>query len=417
MTMALSVTGLVAMSRLLDDALPLKTAERRRWLERLAPEHRQLAPALRQALLPQDGTTSCSWMATLPKIDAGPDELPRADSGLKPGDRAGPYRLVRPLGVGGMAEVWLAQRADGAFTREVALKLPKLWRLPDLAHRFASEREILASMEHVHIARLYDAGVTPGGMPYLVMEYVPGEPLTDWCDAHRLGLRKRIRLFQQLLDAVQYAHAHHVVHRDLKPSNILVTESGQVRLIDFGVAKLLTAHDDGQSQITRQYGRALTPAYASPELVRGECLDTASDIYSLGVVLYELLTGSRPYQIKASTSTVELEQAIATARIERPSTRLASGAGPARATSQRRLAARLRGDLDAIVLRALCKVPQQRYASASELADDLQRHLRGQPVLARTDSLLYRAGKFMLRHRVGVATAAARAVLTAIAWR
>src|SRR5882762_5979113 len=409
--MALSVTEIVVMSRLLDDALPLDKAGRRRWLEQLASEHRELAPALSQALFPQDDTRSGSILLdTLPKMGAGSGAQAVSGRGLKPSERVGPYQLVRLLGAGGMAEVWLAQRADGAFKREVALKVPMLLRLrPDLAQRFAREREILASLEHVNIVRLYDAGVTSDGLPYLAMEYVPGQPLTDWCDAHRLGLRERIKLFQQVLDAVRYAHARHVIHRDLKPSNILVTAAGQVRLLDFGVAKLLGRED---TQLTQLYGPALTPEYASPELMRGESLDTVSDIYSLGVVLYELLTGSRPYQIKASVSAVELEQAIATARIERPSTQLAVEAGPARATTQHKLARRLRGDLDAIVLRALSKEPQQRYASASALADDLQRHLSGEPVEARPDSPLYRAGRFVLRRRTGIA-AAALAVLAA----
>src|SRR5207244_12471957 len=212
-----------------------------------------------------------------------------------------------PLGAGGMAEVWLALRADGAFKREVALKLPLLsGRRRDLAQRFAHERNILAGLEHVNIARFYDAGVSHDGLPYLAMEYVPGEPLTAWCDAHRLGLRERIKLYMQVLDAVQYAHGHQVIHRDLKPSNILVTESGQVRLLDFGVAKLLAGQDE-QTQLTQLYGRALTPDYASPELARGEAVEAASDIYSLGVVLYELLTGSRPYRIKSGASAAQLE--------------------------------------------------------------------------------------------------------------
>ena len=403
--MALSAAQMAQMSRLLDEALPLDAAGRHRWLEQLAPEHRDLETALRQALLPQDDASGPIQLGTLPKIDAGDPTMPA--SGLQTGARVGPYQLVRPLGAGGMAEVWLAQRADGAFKREVALKLPMLsGRRRDLAQRFAHERDILAGLEHVNIARFYDAGVSPDGLPYLAMEYVPGEPLTSWCDPHQLGLRERIKLFLQVLDAVQYAHARHVIHRDLKPSNILVTESGQVRLLDFGVAKLL-AEPDEHTQLTQLYGRALTPDYASPELVRGEAVDPASDIYSLGVVLYELLAGSRPYRIKAGASQAMLERAITEAQIQRPSTQLAPEAGLARGTTRQRLARRLRGDLDAIVLKALCRDRQQRYASASALADDLQRHLSGEPVEARPDSLLYPACRFVLRHRTGAAIAAA----------
>src|SRR6266404_6447043 len=369
--MGLSVPQMALMSRLLDEALPLDAAARRVWLERLSSEYLDLAQCLREALLPGDSQAAdFKSLSTLPKFASADDGGAVAASGLQPGARVGPYELFRPVGAGGMAEVWLARRADGAFKREVALKLPKLTHLrADLEQRFARERDILASLEHPNIARLYDAGVTADGLPYLAMEYVPGQPLITWCDARRLGLRERIKLFQQVLDAVQYAHAHRVIHRDLKPSNILVTPAGQVRLLDFGVAKLLTRQDEQHVQLTQLYGRALTPEYASPELLRGEPLDTVSDIYSLGVVLYELLTGSRPRQIEASVSAVELEQAMGTAPIERPSTQLAMEAGPARATTQHKLARRLRGDLDAIVLRALSKEPQKRYASASALAD------------------------------------------------
>jgi serine/threonine protein kinase len=332
-----------------------------------------------------------------------------------PGELVGPYRLIRLLGEGGMAEVWLAQRADGSIKREVALKLPMLWReRQDLSSRFARERDILAALEHPHIARLYDAGVSPDGLPYLAMEYVRGEKLTAWCDAHRLSVNERLNLVLQVLDALQYAHAHHVIHRDIKPSNILVNEAGYVRLLDFGVAKLLEQHEQ-QTDITVVHGRALTPEYASPELARGETVEAASDMYSLGVLLYELLTGCLPYGIKSTSSLALIEQAIVAAEVAMPSTHLAPDADAARATTQDKLERQLRGDLDAIVLKTLAKLPSDRYGSAAALADDLRRYLGGQPVKARPNSFTYRLSKRVQRHRAGWAAGTAAAVLAAAA--
>ena len=331
-----------------------------------------------------------------------------------PGDLVGPYRLIRLLGEGGMAEVWLAQRADGSIKREVALKLPRLLRdRQDLASRFARECDILAALEHPHIARLYDAGVSPDGLPYLAMEYVRGEKLTTWCDQLHLGIPERLQLVLQVLDAVQYAHAHQAIHRDIKPSNILVNEAGQVQLLDFGVAKLL-AQD---AQLTIAYGRAMTPDYASPELARGDPPEPGSDVYSLGVLLYELLTGCLPYRIKARGSGAQLEQAIIAAEVLPPSVHLAPEAGAARGTTQEKLARKLRGDLDAIVLKALAKEPAQRYDGASSMSDDVKRYLLGKPVQARAAPLHHRVRKFLDRNRVVVLLSAISviAVLGAIA--
>jgi len=403
------------MCRLLDEALELDPAGRRRWLEALGPEDKDLEAALRQALLSDDAQAATSDEPTTPPRLGGTDRKIEFGSGLHAGQRVGPYLLVRRLGQGGMAEVWLAQRADGAFKREVALKLPMLYRLRrDLESRFARERDILAALEHPNIARLYDAGVSAEGLPYLAMEYVAGRPLTDWCDAHKLGIRERLRLFLQVLDALQYAHGQRVIHRDIKPSNILVTETGQVRLLDFGVAKLL-AQEEAQTELTQLYGRALTPEYASPELVRGDDIGAATDVYSSGVLLYELLSGSRPYRLKAGASASAMLEAIDTARVERPSTKLGPEAGDVRGTTQQKLGRRLRGDLDAIVLKSLAKSPADRYGSAAALADDLQRFLRGEPVEARPDRLAYRLGKFVGRHRAGSGGAAIAAVLIAAA--
>jgi serine/threonine protein kinase/TolB-like protein/cytochrome c-type biogenesis protein CcmH/NrfG len=418
--MALSILQMARMSQLLEEALALDEAERRPWVERATQEHPDLAAALRGALLP--GATQAAELKallSLPKLGAADEAYAPAASGLKPGARVGPYELIRLLGAGGMAEVWLARRADGAFKREVALKLPMLNRLQSgLELRFARERDILAGLEHIHIARLYDAGVDPQGLPYLAMEYVQGAPLTDWCDAHRLAIPERLGLFLQVLEAVQYAHEKSVIHRDLKPSNILVTESGQVRLLDFGVARLLETETTDQTALTSVYGRALTPDYASPELLRGDPIDERSDLYSLGVLLYELLTGARPYRLKSAASIGALDQAIATLEVKRPSLQLEQAAATSRNSTVERLARQLRGDLDAIVLMALAKDPAQRYPSAAALTGDLRAYLDGKPIRARPARIAYRLRKFVLRNRtlVGVSVTAVAAIFATVGY-
>jgi serine/threonine protein kinase len=418
--MALSIPQMARMSQLLEEALGLDVPARRAWLERLPLEHRDLLPTLRQALLPEESQEEpLQALMSLPKFGGAHEANMPAASGLKPGARVGPYELIRLLGAGGMAEVWLARRADGAFKREVALKLPKLTRLQaGLEARFARERDILASLEHPHIARLYDAGVDPEGLPYLAMEYVQGAPLTDWCDTHRLGIPERLGLVLQGLDAVQYAHEKKVIHRDLKPSNILVSESGQVRLLDFGVARLLEGEATDQPALTSVYGRALTPDYASPELLRGDPIDERSDLYSLGVLIYELLTGTRPYRLKSAASIGALDQAIATLEVKRPSTQLEPSAATTRNSTVERLARQLRGDLDAIVLMALAKDPAQRYPSAAALTGDLRAYLNGKPIRARPSRIAYRLGKFVLRNRalLGVSVAALAAILFTVGY-
>jgi serine/threonine protein kinase/Flp pilus assembly protein TadD len=418
--MALSIPQMARMSQLLEEALGLDEPARRAWLERLPLEHQDLAPALRQALLPEEGQAEhLQALLTLPKFSGADQGNTPAASTLQPGARVGRYELIRLLGAGGMAEVWLARRADGAFKREVAVKLPRLAHAQaGLEARFARERDILASLEHPHIARLYDAGVDPQGLPYLAMEYVQGESLTDWCDAHRLGLRERLGLFLQVLEAVQYAHAKQVIHRDLKPSNILVTDSGEVRLLDFGVARLLEADETDQPALTSVYGRALTPDYASPELLRGDPVDERSDLYSLGVLLYELLSGTRPYRLRSAASIGALDQAIATLEVKKPSLQLEPAAATARGGTTEQLARQLRGDLDAIVLKSLAMHPAQRYPSAAAMAQDLQRWLDGRPIRARPARIAYRAGKFISRNRVllAVSAAAVLAILSAVGY-
>jgi serine/threonine protein kinase/Tol biopolymer transport system component len=420
--MTLSVAQMALMSRLLDEALPLDAAGRRDWLDELSPEYRELAQYLREALQPGESQAAeLRSLSTLPKLGAADHEGLVATSGLQPGARVGPYELIRLLGAGGMAEVWLASRADGAFSRRVALKLPMLakWRA-DLEQRFSRERDILASLEHPLIARLYDAGIDPKGLPYLAMEYVPGQPLTSRCDAQRLGIPERLKLILQVLEAVQYAHEKQVIHRDLKPSNILVTESGQVRLLDFGVSKLLGGADEEQlTQLTSIYGRALTPDYASPELLRGDTVDARSDIYSVGVLLYEMLTGVRPYRLTGAASIGVLEHAIATVEVKKPSTQCAPETSAARNTTMEKLARQLHGDLDAIVLKTLAKQPAERYQSADALADDLRRHLHHEAIRARVDTPGERLRIFTSRHRTLAALGTVATVLliaVVLAW-
>ena len=418
--MGLTIPQMALMSRLLDEALPLDAAGRRAWLERLPPEQHDLAAALRHALLPEEiQATGSHAPRNPPKLDLPALTPLLAVAELQAGARLGPYELIRPLGAGGMAQVWLARRADGAFKRDVALKLPTLTQQrADIELRFARERDILASLEHPHIARFYDAGVDAMGLPYLALEYVQGQMLTEWCDAQQLPVARRLQLFLQVLDAVQYAHAKHVVHRDLKPSNILVKESGEVQLLDFGVSKLLEAEETDQTQLTTVYGRALTPDYASPELLQGDPSDVRSDVYSLGVVLYELLTGMRPYRLRRAASLGALEQAMSAVEVRKPSTQIESAAVAARASTPERLSRELRGDLDAIVLKALSRDPAERYPSAAALAQELRRHLEGKPVEARPARLTYRLHKFVRRNRalVGVSAAAVAAILATVGY-
>jgi serine/threonine protein kinase/tetratricopeptide (TPR) repeat protein len=414
--MRLTGPQIALMSRLLDEALPLDEAGRRRWLETLPAEYQDLFVPLRLALLPEfyqspDGKNFATF------LESADEESGRAEpTGLQPGDSVGPYELIRLLGAGGMAEVWLAKRADGAFTREVALKLPSLTRVRrDLEQRFVRERDILASLEHPHIARLYDAGIDPDGLPYLSMEYVQGELLTDWCDARRLDIRARLRLFLQVLEAVQYAHERQVIHRDLKPSNILVTKTGQARLLDFGVATLLDNGEvAGKTPLTTVYGHALTPIYSSPELIRGDPVTAKSDIYSLGVVLFELLTGDRPYRLNAGASRALLEHAIAAAEVRKPSTQIVQEAWGVRGVTQEQLTRQLRGDVDRIVLKSLEKEPQLRYSSAAAMADDVQRFLDGKPISAQPPRFGYRLGKFLRRNRLVVSVGAGAALLVLV---
>lgn len=342
---------------------------------------------------------------------------------LKPGMRIGPYQLESLLGEGGMGLVWLATRADGLYKRRVALKLlrPGLAD-PNLRLRFTREREILARLEHPNIARLLDAGIGSEGQPYLALEYVEGVSITDYCQANNVGLDARLALFLQVCEAVSHAHANLIVHRDLKPSNILVTPSGDVRLLDFGIAKLL---DDPEPVPVhpRTEVRAFTLHYAAPEQVRGELVTTMTDVYSLGVVLYELIANTKPYRLRRQTD-AEWEQAILAVEPLKPSvaTLRTTDGSRSRCPEARRTARKLSGDLDNIALKALQKLPEQRYASVEALALDLQRHIEGRPVHARPQSVGYRLHKYLVRHRWalaggGLATAVLVAALAVSVWQ
>jgi len=405
--MTLRSEELVALAGLLEEALELSGDAREAWLAGLDAPRAQLRPLLRSLLDRQAEGASAEILDTLPKFAApGIDEQPTSVE-LAAGATVGPYRLIREIGQGGMSVVWLATRTDEQLKREVALKLPfvPLGR-GKFAKRFARERDILATLTHPQIARLYDAGITPDGQQYLAMEYVEGTPLLDYCDHHNLDIRARLALFEQVLSAVQFAHSHLVVHRDLKPSNILVSGPKRLVLLDFGIAKLLGDGTARETEMTLFGGRAMTPDYASPEQIAGESLGTTSDIYSLGVILYELLVGSRPYRLKRN-SRGALEEAILETDPVAPSRMVTPEAAAHRHCGSRQLTRALRGDLDTIVLKALGKRPQSRYPTADAFAQELQRYLRGDPIEARAARPLYRARKFLARNALASALAAA----------
>lgn len=313
----------------------------------------------------------------------------------------GSYRLIEEIGRGGMGTIWLAERADGQFQQRVAVKLVKRGMDSDeILSRFARERQILARLEHPNIAHLLDGGMSPDGRPYFVMEYVKGAPITAYCESHHLGVDARLELFAQVCRAVHHAHRNLIVHRDLKPSNVMVADDGTIKLLDFGVAKLLADDEKEQLKTAPDHrGRPMTPEYASPEQVQGASVTTASDIYQLGVLLYELLAGERPFHI-TGRSAIEIERSICASLPAAPSSRAPE---PVRK--------RLRGDLDAIVLRALEKEPEHRFPSAEALADDIKRHLANLPLRYPGKSRWYGAVKFARRHRAPLAIASGFTVL------
>ncbi|MEO1085707.1 MAG: serine/threonine-protein kinase, partial [Acidobacteriota bacterium] len=328
-------------------------------------------------------------------------------------ENLGPFRLLEVLGEGGMGTVYLGERADGTYQQQVAIKVVKEGLIgTHVKRRFERERQILARMEHPSVARLLDGGTTPEGLPYLVMEYVAGQPIDVYCDQHRLSIEARLRLFRKVCLGVQMAHSNLIVHRDLKPSNILVSADGLPKLLDFGISKLLEEDDPAAGTALTLLGqRVLTPEYASPEQVRDEPITTGVDIYALGLLLHRLLTSDRPYALP-TTRGEALRKAICETPAERPSVTVArltsadlskgEAIAAARSTEPRRLRRRLAGDLDHIVSKALRKEPSERYESVELLSADIDRHLEGLPVEARRGGWRYRTGRFLRRHRVAV---------------
>ena len=394
----------------------------RRQIEQLLLNYQQAGaflddPVLRgmsDAHTAQESSASQPTRAELATVTSAEAEDPMA------GRLLGAYKLVKRIGQGGMAAVFLAVRADDAYRKEVAIKLVQLGsERHELLSRFRNERQTLASLDHPNVVKLLDGGSTPEGLPFLVMDYVEGTPIDDYCDRHNLRIDGRLRLFSKVCEAVQYAHQKSVVHRDLKPSNILVTSDGTPKLLDFGIAKVLDPNPSVQSLVLTQTGtRCMTPAYASPEQMRGKSITTATDIYSLGVVLYELLTGHRPYRLTHHTP-ADVERAICEQDPETPSTAVSrietdtSSTGvpitktpelvsKTREGQPEKLRRRLQGDLDNIVLKALQKEPERRYRSVAEFLEDITRHLQHLPVKARPSTLVYRASRFARRHRLEV---------------
>jgi serine/threonine protein kinase len=405
------------IKELFHAAVELSPPERAVLLQAAGPADSELIHQVTALLSAHDA--SGDFIARPAVVDAGlvPAVLPSGSTETLIGETIGSYQIVSELGRGGMGAVYLAVRADRSFDRQVALKLIKRGMDSDaIVTRFVMERQILANLDHPNIAGLIDGGTTESGLPYFVMEYIEGQSIARYCDEGRLDVTQRLKLFQQVCEAVQFAHQNLIIHRDLKPSNIIVTVEGIPKLLDFGIAKILDperSQENVEATVTQL--RALTPDYASPEQLRGVTITTASDVYSLGVILYELLTGSRPFGRKRSTPE-EVLRLIDAAEPLRPSLALAraetaehDGEGrPVREMpegSADKLRRRLAGDLDNILLKALRREPERRYASARDLSEDIRRHLEGRPVLARPDTLGYRTAKFVRRNKAAVAAA------------
>jgi serine/threonine protein kinase/tetratricopeptide (TPR) repeat protein len=391
------------ISPYLDHALALPEGERLDWLQSFRLEKPELAEVLQQLLEEHRALADEHFLERMPvRVASG---VPLLDQ------KIGAYSLISQIGIGGMGSVWLAERNDGRFERQVALKFLQFATTSGVStERFKREGKILGQLTHPHIAELMDAGVTQGGEPYLVLEYVDGHRIDQYCDARRLDVEARIRLFLDVVSAVAHAHANLIVHRDIKPSNVLVRGDGQVKLLDFGIAKLLAEDaNPGATLLTIEGRGAMTPQFAAPEQVAGGAITTATDVYALGVLLYLLLTGQHPAGQRLH-STAELVKAIVDSEPPQPSNATtfpeAKELAEMRASTPEKLRRQLRGDLDTIVGKTLKKDPAERYGSATALADDLWRYLKHEPISARPDTFAYRATKFLRRNRTVVALTA-----------
>lgn len=394
---------------LFHSVLELAEEDRQEYLEEQCGDDAALLAKVHRLLERESSGTALG----LPGYEQGNMSEPSDISGQK----IGAYEIKHELGSGGMGAVHLASRADDEYRKDVAIKVVRDRLSNELIERFLNERQILATLEHPNIARLLDGGTTDDGFPYVVMEYVIGRPINEFCDQGRLTTRQRLELFLTVCSAVQYSHQNLIVHRDIKPQNILVTEDGTPKLLDFGIAKLLSENKVAHSpMLTVAAGRRLTPDFASPEQIRGEQITTASDVYSLGVLLYELLSGHQPYRITTQTAS-EIEQLICEVEPAPPSSKLTTSLDDgsddtiediarARGTGPNRLRRKLAGDLDNVLLMALRKEPERRYATPEALADDIRRYLADQPVVARKDTWNYRTAKFLRRNRIAAAATA-----------
>jgi serine/threonine protein kinase len=402
--MALSKSDWIKLNRLLDEALDLEPARRLEWIDSLPPDIGTLSTTLRE-LLNRDCVPE-----TLEVLLPGPIST-GGFAELSSGDRVGPYRLIRELGAGGTATVWLAERADGSLQRQVALKLPRIaWLDRGFAERLNRERDILASLEHPSIARLYDAGVDAAGRPFLALEYVEGKPLDRYAMEHGLSAKQLLPLFLRVARAVAFAHARLIVHRDLKPTNILVKESGEICLLDFGIARLLHPQSLHDLRLTRVGAIVLTPEFAAPEQFTSQPITVATDVYSLGVLLFSLLSGRSPYELKRE-SLAELEEAI----VSRDPVPLTKG-------MSRQQARALRGDVEMIIRKAMSKDPADRYETVNAFIEDIERYQNSLPVRAQPQRLSYRLRKFVVRNRgavvaTGIVVAALLLGVAAALWQ